>query len=45
MLKFLPPLTIEEDLLTQGLDIVAESYKAVLEDEVIMKELGLITSE
>lgn len=45
VLKFLPPLTIEEDLLKQGLDIVAESYKAVLEDEAIMKELGLITSE
>lgn len=44
VLKFLPPLTIEEDQLLEGLDIVADCYKAVLEDEEILKELGLLTS-
>jgi diaminobutyrate-2-oxoglutarate transaminase len=43
VLKVLPPLTIEDEQLKQGLDIVAEAYETVLEEH--LEELGLsITS-
>ena len=39
VLKFLPPLTIEDELLDEGLEIVEQSYHAVLGDESIRSEL------
>ncbi|QDT44475.1 Diaminobutyrate--2-oxoglutarate transaminase [Gimesia alba] len=45
VLKILPPLTIEDDQLLQGLDIVADSLKAVLNDDSILEELGLVHAD
>ncbi|HAH49049.1 MAG TPA: diaminobutyrate--2-oxoglutarate transaminase [Planctomycetaceae bacterium] len=44
VLKILAPLTIEDDQLLQGLDIVADCFKAVLSDEKVIKELGLVSN-
>ena len=41
VLKCLPPLTIEDEQLQRGLDIVAESFEAILSDAEITEELGL----
>lgn len=41
VLKLLPPLTIEDDQLLQGLDIIEESYEAVFSDAELSKELDL----
>lgn len=45
VLKFLPPLTIEDDQLLQGLDIVADCFEAVLNDESTLKALGLVHAD
>jgi diaminobutyrate-2-oxoglutarate transaminase len=39
VLKFLPPLTIGMEQLEQGLDIVAESFQAVLSSQSARAEL------
>jgi diaminobutyrate-2-oxoglutarate transaminase len=38
VLKFLAPLTIEEELLKKGLDIVDESIAALMEKKEAMKK-------
>ena len=38
VLKFLPPLTIEEKLLMEGLDIIEECVEDVLKDEVLIHQ-------
>jgi diaminobutyrate-2-oxoglutarate transaminase len=40
VLKFLPPLTIRDDRLEKGLDIVAHSYRAVLNNRTARRELA-----
>ena len=42
VLKLLPPLTIEREILEQGLDIIEESYKAVLDDEQFLQRHDLL---
>lgn len=42
LLKLLPPLTIESELLEKGLDIIEESYHAVLSDSATRRELELV---
>ena len=44
VLKILAPLTIEDDQLLDGLDIVADCFKAVLNDEKVIKKLGLVSN-
>lgn len=41
VLKCLPPLTIEDDQLLRGLEIIADSFEATLSDSEIVEELGL----
>ena len=41
VLKLLPPLTIEDDQLERGLDIIEDSYEAVLNDSSMRRELEL----
>jgi diaminobutyrate-2-oxoglutarate transaminase len=41
VLKFLPPLTIEDEQLERGLDIVAESIHAVLSSQAARSELTI----
>ncbi|WP_339909427.1 diaminobutyrate--2-oxoglutarate transaminase [Symmachiella dynata] len=41
VLKCLPPLTIDDDQLISGLETIAESFAAVLNDAEAMKSLGL----
>lgn len=41
VLKLLPPLTIEDELLESGLDIIEESYRTVLRDPARRRELEL----
>ena len=41
VLKLLPPLTIEDDLLERGLDIIEDSYTAALNDSSMRRELEL----
>jgi len=45
VLKILPPLTIEDDQLLQGLDIVADCLEAIFNDESILAELGLVHAD
>ena len=45
VLKLLPPLTIEDDQLLQGLDIIAECFEVVLNDDRVLKELGLVSAD
>lgn len=40
VLKFLPPLTIEDGLLEEGLEIVAQSYRTVLGNRAVRAELA-----
>ena len=40
VLKVLPPLTIDDDQLDQGLDIVADAYDAVLEPSFSLPAQG-----
>jgi diaminobutyrate-2-oxoglutarate transaminase len=42
VLKLLPALTIERDLLERGLDIIEECYEAVLEDETFLQQHDLL---
>lgn len=44
VLKLLPPLTIEDELLEQGLDIIEESYRAVFDDDSLVEELNLASA-
>lgn len=44
VLKILPPLTIEDSQLLQGLDIVADCLKEIFNDEEILAELGLTSA-
>ncbi len=44
VLKCLPPLTIEEDQLSRGLDIIADSIEAILSYAEITQELGLTST-
>ena len=41
VLKLLPPLTIEDELLDKGIDIIEESYHAVLSNADSLRELEL----
>ncbi len=41
VLKLLPPLTIDDELLERGLDILSESFDAVLSDPHKCRDLGL----
>tara|TARA_R110002095_G_scaffold184231_2_gene161457 strand:+ start:1389 stop:2684 length:1296 start_codon:yes stop_codon:yes gene_type:complete len=45
VLKLLPPLTIEDDQLLQGLDIINDCFEAVLNDDRVLKELGLVSAD
>jgi diaminobutyrate-2-oxoglutarate transaminase len=42
VLKFLPPLTIEDEQLKRGLDIVAESFHAVLNSQATRSKLVIV---
>ncbi len=42
VLKLLPPLTIEWEVLEKGLDIIEESYEAVLDDEQFLQQHDLL---
>jgi diaminobutyrate-2-oxoglutarate transaminase len=42
VLKLLPALTIETELLEQGLDIIEESFEAVLDDESFLEQHDLL---
>ena len=42
VLKLMPPLIIEDDLLEQGLDIIEQSFDAVLSDQVFLDEHDLM---
>jgi diaminobutyrate-2-oxoglutarate transaminase len=42
VLKLLPPLTIERDLLERGLDIIEDSFEEVLGDESFLEAHGLV---
>ncbi len=40
VLKFLPPLTIEDEILEEGLEIVRESCRAVMDSQALREELA-----
>ncbi len=42
VLKLLPPLVIETELLEQGLDVVEQSFEAVLSDRAFLEEHDLL---
>lgn len=42
VLKLLPPLTIPEDQLEQGLDVIEDSYRAVLGDRRFLEQYDLL---
>ena len=44
VLKLLPPLTIEDSQLKRGLDIIEQSYHAVLQDGDVRRELASTSS-
>jgi diaminobutyrate-2-oxoglutarate transaminase len=45
VLKLLPPLTIERDLLTKGLNIIEDSFEAVLDDDDALENKHLLGAE
>ena len=45
VLKLLPPLTIEDEQLECGLEIIEDSYRAVLGDPSIRQELELVNAD
>lgn len=45
VLKLLPPLTIEDEQLKSGLEIIEDSYTTVLSDSSMRRELELVDAD